>query len=293
MKKMKIVSGLMAMAMSASVLTAGLSASAADPVTVTIGKETKNPGETFSVTVDLASVPSAGLSTIDFAINYDDAVIDITGVELGSIANTCAKAAEGDLGDTLFEWKDTGKQIVIVWATGSTDSSNWISKDGTLLTISGKVDSTAKAGDVSKLQGVAVNRAKYPKASGENADIIFSGVKGKTDITDYSALMIDGEVAVGSAVTTTTSTTTTTTTTSTNDDPSDLLYGDVNCDNAVDVKDAVYLARNVGGDATAVLSAKGEKNADVAKNDKIDPNDLSKLLRFLARLIPNTDLGKA
>ena len=99
--------------------------------------------------------------------------------------------------------------------------------------------------------------------------------------------------------TTTTTTTTSTSTTSTTKDTSttggddDILYGDVNCDKVVDVKDAVYLARNVGGDSTAVLTAQGEKNADVAKNNKIDPNDLSKLLRFLARLIPNSDLGKA
>lgn len=292
MKKMKIVSGLMALAMSASILTAGLTASAADPVTVTIGKETKRPGENFSVNVDLSSVPSGGLSSIDFAINYDSSVIKITGVELGTSGNTGAKSAEGDLGDTLFDWKDTGKQIVVIWATGTTEASNWVSKDGTFLTITGTVNSSAKSGDVSKLQGVAVSRAKYPSA-GDNSDIIFSAVKSKDDITDYGAKFVDGEVVVKpDDVVTTTTTTTTTKPDTTLPDNNDVKYGDVNDDGTVDVKDAVLLARKVGGDTTASITAKGEKNADVAKNDKIDANDLTLLLRYLARLVDDSALGK-
>jgi hypothetical protein len=291
MKKMKIVSGLMALAMSASILTAGLTASAADPVTVTIGKETKQPGENFSVNVDLSSVPSGGLSSIDFAINYDSSVIKITGVELGTSGNTGAKSAEGDLGDTLFDWKDTGKQIVVIWATGTTEASNWVSKDGTFLTITGTVNSSAKSGDVSKLQGVAVSRAKYPSA-GDNSDIIFSAVKSKDDITDYGAKFVDGEVVVKPDDVVTTTTTTTTKPDTTLPDNNDVKYGDVNDDGTVDVKDAVLLARKVGGDTTASITAKGEKNADVAKNDKIDANDLTLLLRYLARLVDDSALGK-
>ena len=90
-----------------------------------------------------------------------------------------------------------------------------------------------------------------------------------------------------------TATTTTTTSTSSKSDPSKVLYGDVNEDGTVDVKDAVLLARAVGGDSSATLSATAQKNADVAKNDKVEAADLTKLIRFLARLIPNDDLGKA
>ncbi len=87
--------------------------------------------------------------------------------------------------------------------------------------------------------------------------------------------------------TTTTETVTTTTLTSTtvSDEPQTTLRGDVNDDGAVDVKDAVMLARYVGGDATASLTEKGERNAELDGKAGISPTDLTTLLRALARLI--------
>ena len=112
MKKMRIVSGLLAMAMAA--VSFGTTAFAADNVQVKVGTDTVKAGENFSVDVELASVPSTGLTSIDFAINYDKDAVKITDVKLGAVGDTGAKAAEGDLGDTLFNWYDNGKQIVKV-----------------------------------------------------------------------------------------------------------------------------------------------------------------------------------
>ncbi len=75
-------------------------------------------------------------------------------------------------------------------------------------------------------------------------------------------------------------------------DSSKVMYGDVNCDGKVDVTDAVLLARVVGGDSTATLKEQGEKNADVVKDSKRDTKDLLLLLRYLARLVDNSVLGK-
>ncbi len=90
----------------------------------------------------------------------------------------------------------------------------------------------------------------------------------------------------------TTTTTTTTTTSKTNTNPDKILWGDVNANGVVDVNDAVLLARYVGGDTTATLKAAGEKNADVVNDGKIKVEDLTLLLRYLARLVDETALGK-
>ena len=61
----------------------------------------------------------------------------------------------------------------------------------------------------------------------------------------------------------------------------------------VDVSDAVLLARFVAEDTEATLSAQGKKNADVNANGKPDGDDTIKILKFIAKMIPYSDLGKA
>ncbi len=192
MKKMRIVSGLLAMAMAA--VSFGTTAFAADNVQVKVGTDTVKAGENFSVDVELASVPSTGLSSIDFAINYDKDAVKITDVKLGAVGDTGAKAAEGDLGDTLFNWYDNGKQIVIVWATGLTDSKYWVSKDGVFLTITGTASASAAAGSESKLTVAPADRAVYPGAS-EKASTYFSAV-GADKTTNYEGSFTNGSVKI-------------------------------------------------------------------------------------------------
>ena len=61
----------------------------------------------------------------------------------------------------------------------------------------------------------------------------------------------------------------------------------------VDVSDAVLLARFVAEDSEAKVSAQGKKNADVNGNGKPDADDTVKILKFIAKMIPYSDLGKA
>lgn len=281
MKKFKIVSGLMALAMAVS--ATAISASAADSVQVTIGKDTVKAGEKFSVTVDLASVPSAGLNAIDFAIDYDETLLTISDVSLGTVGDTGAKAQEGDYGDTVFSWKDTGSQIVLVWSTGLEDSGYWIKKNGTFVTITGTAKSGAANGSVAKLEGVAVDRAAYP-GGGANKDILFSTVAVDGTETDYTAAITAGSVTIG-----TTDETTKTT------EPKG-IWGDVDCNGEVNVQDAVLLARIVGSDATLKadeVKAEGKYFADVTHDGPVDASDLGKLMRYMARYITADDLAKA
>jgi len=278
MKKTRLVSSLMALAMSASVL--GISASAADSVNVTVGEDSVAAGESFSVTVDLASVPSSGLNSIDFAIDYDETKLTISDVTLGSIGNTGAAAQEGDLGDTVFGWNDNGSQIILVWSTGLDNSQYWVNKSGTFVTITGK----AKAGATGKaaLEVVAADRAAYPGGAA-NKDILFSAVGADGTATNYTAAATAGAVNIG------------TVTSDTPADDGDVLYGDVDCDGNVNVIDAVLLARAVAEDATLKdgdITGQGRKNADVAKDGMVDSSDLAKLLNYLAGKIKNSELGK-
>lgn len=76
--------------------------------------------------------------------------------------------------------------------------------------------------------------------------------------------------------TTTTTVTTTTTTTKT---------GDVTCDGTVDVSDAVLLARFLAEDTEAEIIEQGKKNADCNKSGKPDSEDVTMILKAIARLI--------
>lgn len=272
--KKKIVSGLMAMTMAA--MSMGLTAFAADDVQVTIGKAEAQPNEKFSVDVELGSVPSSGLSSIDFAISYDSSLISIDKVELGTVGNTGAAAQEGDLGDTLFSWYDTGKQIVVVWATGLTDSQYWVKSSGKFLTISG----TAKKEGTAELKGGAVDRAAYPGSSAK-ADVVFSAVGDSAK--DYSAAFTAGEVKIANPTPATTPAPEVTVT----------KWGDATCDGKVDVSDAVLICRFAVSDKTAVLTDTGKANADVTHDNSVDGEDASKILKYIARLISADDLGKA
>lgn len=275
MKKMKIVSGLMAMTM--ALVSMSVSASAAGGVQITVGNETVAAGGSFSVDVDLASVPSSGLSSIDFAISYDASVVEITGVELGAIGNTGAKEQEGDLGDTLFDWYDNGSQVVVVWATGLTDSKYWINSDGTFITIKGKAASGAKDGASTDLKVVAADREAYPGGAA-NADIVFSAVGADGATEDFTAEATSGKVTVGDGQT---------------PDPVDADWGDANCDGSVDVADAVLMSRYVASDSGIQITTQGITNSDVTHDGVITAADTTKVINYIAKKISKDDLAKA
>ena len=76
---------------------------------------------------------------------------------------------------------------------------------------------------------------------------------------------------------------TTTTTTGKESGKADLL-GDVNLDKAVDVEDAVLLARYLAEDETAVIDAQGKLNADMNASGGPDTDDTGLILRKIAKL---------
>ena len=274
MKKSKLISGFMALAMAVSGMSF-TAANAAD-VGVKVGSAVKNPGDSFEIAVDLSGVPSAGLSSVDFAVSFDSSLIDITDVTMGTIGNTGAASEEGsDLGKTVFNWNKANGQVIIVWSTGLTDSSKWIKSDGTLATISGKVSNSAAKGSVADLKVVAVKRPDYPDGA-DNTTLVFSGV-GESNTADYTASITNGKITIGEETTSTSSTPTTTP-----------KIGDVDCNGEIKIADAVLLARYVAEDAVTV-TAQGKVNANCYNDgsDAITSEDLASLLKYLAQWISN------
>lgn len=69
-------------------------------------------------------------------------------------------------------------------------------------------------------------------------------------------------------------------------------YGDVNCDGDVDVSDAVLLARFIAEDSEATIGEQGLLNADCLADNDLTPDDIVLILKYVAKMIPITTLGK-
>ena len=71
-----------------------------------------------------------------------------------------------------------------------------------------------------------------------------------------------------------------------------MLWGDANCDEAVDVADAVLIARFAAEDKDATMTDQGRKNADVTHDGNVDGQDTTKILQYIAKKISFEDLAK-
>ena len=63
-----------------------------------------------------------------------------------------------------------------------------------------------------------------------------------------------------------------------------VIYGDTDCSGMVDVSDAVLLARVITEDQAAVITDKGRRNADANRNGNLDPDDITAILRHIAKI---------
>ena len=65
----------------------------------------------------------------------------------------------------------------------------------------------------------------------------------------------------------------------------DQKIGDATCDRSVDVADAVLIARYLAEDSEAFMTEQGKQNADFNADGDITPDDISLILKKIARLI--------
>ena len=71
-----------------------------------------------------------------------------------------------------------------------------------------------------------------------------------------------------------------------------VLYGDVDVNGAVELRDAVLLAKAIASSDGSKLSVQGRANADVVLDNTIAGSDLTLLLKFLAGSVEYDQLGK-
>ena len=188
MKAKKILAGVCASVMLAA--TAIPVVSAADSVKVTVGNTKAKAGEDFSVTVDLADIPAAGINGCDFGIKFDSSVISITGVEKGALAKDDTDVLDGV--KSLETNVENGFVSIVYGVSGTT-----VTGSGTFVTLKGKVNASAAAGTKADLKVVAIDRTAKPGGSETNADIIFGYLKddNKTFV-NYDPTITNGWVEV-------------------------------------------------------------------------------------------------
>ena len=71
----------------------------------------------------------------------------------------------------------------------------------------------------------------------------------------------------------------------------DVLWGDANCDSAVDVSDCVLISRFAVEDSGAALTDKGRKAADVTHDGYVRSDDATLILRYIAKQITAAELA--
>jgi hypothetical protein len=134
-----------------------------------------------------------------------------------------------------------------------------------------------------------------------------SGAKSNLDAggDGHSIVVTDPQPGTTTTPKVTTTVTTTTVTTTVSTLPTDPTtssvttttarhskWGDANCDDMVDVSDAVLACKFISGDPTAKITQTGIMNASVKKGDgKVEIDDVTKILQFIAKLISAEELA--
>ncbi len=268
MKVRKIVAGLAAVSMLAAFSAQAVFA--AETVTISADKVTAKAGAEFTMNVELSDVPAAGISVCEFAVTYDTSVVEVTGVKVGKIADKGADNAEKFEGASAFESDySTAGVINVSYTTGLDDAAYWITEDGVMLTITGKVNASAKDGAVSEFKIGAIDRETTEDSGVANDAISIGNIGADYTVTKFEAAVSNGSVTVKNDATT----------------PStgDATYGDVNCDGDVNLLDVLALNRNllIGEE----LTDQGKANADVDKDGKPTAVDALNILKFTIKLV--------
>jgi hypothetical protein len=244
---------------------------AGETVQISASSAEAKAGADFSVTVSLADVPKTGIQGLDFAVTYDNKVVTIDKITVGEIADT--KAASSDQTSSLLPTFDVSIQnsegyASVIWSTAVDDSSYWISKDGVVCTITGKVSSSAKDGDATDITLTGVKRETYI-GSGQTNSAINAGYSDGDKAVKYTVKATNGKVTVGDEGKTSTTTTTTAPV------KKDGLRGDANCDKDISLADAVLIMQSLANPSAYGLTGtneqhiteQGQTNADVVGGD--------------------------
>ncbi|MBO4877367.1 MAG: hypothetical protein J5501_05100 [Ruminococcus sp.] len=244
MKTKKMIIGAMAATMlSLSVCSYVPAVAADDTVQITVSKESAKVGGAFEVKVSVADIPANGIQCLNFALEYDSNVITIDSVTAGAATKTGAEGADtsSSMLPTFNSFSEGEGVVAVMWSTAS-DASYWLKNDGEFVVVSGKVNSGAKDGDVANIKVVPTKRDTYTGSGVANKAIDCGYTKGD-EVVKYTVKTTDGSVTVGDNVTAG-------------------LKGDANCDEKVNVADAVAVLQYIANQTKYPLTETGKLNAD-------------------------------
>ena len=254
MKAKKIVIGAVSATMlSLSVCSLAPVFAAGETVQISVGKAEVKAGETFSVDVSLANVPSSGIQCCDFAIKYDSSLISIDSVKAGDLANTAAvkddpSASMLSIFDSSID-KDKGT-ATLVWSTALDDPSYWMNGDGVFCTISGTVSKDAGDGAI-PLEIIPAARDTFAGSSVAN-DVISVGYFDSKNVVRYSVETSNGSVIVGNG--------------GGGDVGQTAVWGDANENGDVNISDAVLIMQSIANPDEFKITDQGKINGDVVDN---------------------------
>ncbi|MDE5834960.1 MAG: hypothetical protein K2H26_05520 [Ruminococcus sp.] len=273
MKAKKIVIGAVAATMlSLSVCSIAPVFAAGETVQISVSKVEAKAGETFSVDVSLANVPSSGIQCCDFALKYDSSLIKVDSVKAGALANTGATSVDPSASLlSIFDSSinnDTGITSLI-WTTSLDDHSYWMNGDGVFCTVTGTVSADAK-GSI-PIEIVPTSRDTHTGSGDPNA-VISVGYFEKKDIIRYDVKTSAGAVTVPG--------------TSGNTSSGNEKYkkGDANCDGEVNISDAVLIMQSISNPGDYKVSEQGVINGDVIGNDSLTNMDALEIQKYTAHL---------
>lgn len=202
----KLICGAISCAFAASLLGGiALGVTAADDFSVKISSEKAEPGESYTLTMDMENIPSPGINVCEFAITYNSSLVTVDSVELGSLADNIT--VEDGMPSPFAYVVDTDVIDVVF----SDVSGTVLSGSGTFLNIKGTVKSTAADGSEAEFKIVPIERAATPGSGTANEKVIFGYID--ENFVEYTPLLVSGKVSVGETATTEPVTTTVTTTT--------------------------------------------------------------------------------
>ena len=284
MKAKHTLAGALALAMLASTAVSFQVSAADTAVTLKGAKVEAEAGGEFSVDVSLEDIPSTKVNVMDFAVTYDQTILNVDSVKIGKSADVDVSGDSTASDAPVFATNIKDGEITVSWTT-ALDSNSWISEDGVILTITGTVKDGVADGTVTPIDFAPVTRETYDGSGKNNSSMVIGYVYGGDSAT-YTINAEAGSVTIGSKDTTATEATTTTISgniVTGTVAPGSVLYGDVNCDARVDITDAVMLNKAAAGVVT--LNDTQRKNADCNGDEEVGSQDATTLLMFLVNII--------
>lgn len=277
MKTKKVVVGVMTAALFSLTLGAlSTTYAAGETVQISVGSQEVKPGEEFSVDVALSDIPSAGIQSCDFSVEFDSSIISVTSVTAGTLTETGADKADPWVSNVpVFDGNvdDERHSVNLVWNTMA-DSQYWLQNEGVFCTITGTVSKDAKPGTSTDLKVIPTYRV-YTKADGTKVEntVITAGYMDGSSSVRYDVKTADGKISIasdGSGETT--------------GDDTNVVYGDANLDGDLSITDAVMIMSHASNSEKSTI-----KNVDICdvynRGDGVDGMDSLSVQKRLTNIV--------